>query len=149
MVLDTIKSGLSAVASTIESTVDDSLSFLSDIKQAGSDNMNAFVNKVQALAPLIDEAGFNMNEIEVGIGIPPEIHLAFAKEKDVDAATIESLLKANEDKPLFTMIIHTLQKSDVLVKGMNVSTYKLGQLTMKIGFPPDLTIKLLRIENAQ
>ena len=147
MVLEKIKSGLTSVASSIESTLDESLSFLSDIKEAGSEKIDAFVNKIQDLAPLIDQMGFNMNELEVGIGIPPEINLAFEKEKDVDAETIEKLLKANEDKPLLSLIIHTLQKADALVKGMNLSNYKLGQLSMKIGVPPDVNIKLLRIEN--
>jgi hypothetical protein len=147
MVLEKIKSGLTSVASSIESTLDESLSFLSDIKEAGSEKIDAFVNKIQDLAPLIDQMGFNMNELEVGIGIPPEINLGFEKEKDVDAETIEKLLKANEDKPLLSLIIHTLQKADALVKGMNLSNYKLGQLSMKIGVPPDVNIKLLRIEN--
>ena len=148
MVLEKIKSGLTAVASSLESTLDESLSFLSDIKEAGSEKIDALVNKIQDLAPLIDQTGFNMNELEVGIGIPPEINLAFEKEKDVDAETIEKLLKANEDKPLLSLIIHTLQKADALVKGMNLSNFKLGQLSMKIGLPPDVSIKLLRIENA-
>jgi hypothetical protein len=148
MVLEKIKSGLNAVASTLDSKLDESLSFLSDIKEAGSEKIDAMVNKIQTLAPLIDQTGFNMNELEVGIGIPPEINLAFEKIKDVDAETIEKLLKANEDKPLLSLIIHTLQKADALVKGMNLTNFRLGQLSMKIGLPPDVSIKLLRMENA-
>jgi hypothetical protein len=149
MVLEKIKSGISAVTSSIGNTLDDSLSFLSDIKEAGAEKLEAFVNKIQDLAPLLDQMGFNMNELEVGIGIPPEINLVFEKEKEVDAETIEKLLKENEDKPLLSLIIHTLQKADGLVKGINLSNYKLGELIMKIGLPPDVTIKLLRIENAE
>ena len=133
MVLDKIKSGFTAVASSIEGTLDESLNFLSDIKEAGSEKINAFVNKIEDLAPLLDQMGFNMNELDVGIGIPPEINLAFTKEKDVDAETIELLLKENVDKPLLSMIIHSLQNADALVKAMNLSNYKLGQLSMKIG----------------
>jgi hypothetical protein len=147
MVLEKIKSGITAVASSIENTLDDSLTFLSDIKEAGSEKITAFVNKIEDLAPLLEQMGFNMDEIEVGIGIPPQINLAFTKEKDVDAETIEKLLNENQDKPLLSMIIRSLQSSDTLVKGMNLSKYKLGQLIMKIGLPPDVTIKLLRIEN--
>lgn len=147
MVLEKIKSGLTSVASSIENTLDESLTILSDIKEAGSDKINAFVNKVEDLAPLLDQMGFNMNELDVGIGIPPAINLAFTKEKDVDAETIEKLLKENEDKPLLSIIIHSLQNADGLVKAMNLSNYKLGQLSMKIGLPPDVSIKLLRIQN--
>jgi hypothetical protein len=147
MVLEKIKTGLTAVASSLESSLDESLSFLSDIKEAGAEKIDTLVKKIQELAPLIDQTGFHMNELEVGIGIPPEIVLAFEKEKDVDAETIEELLKANEDKPLLSLIIHTLQKADALVKGMNLSNFKLGQLSMKIGLPPDVTIKLLRLES--
>ena len=147
MVLDKIKSGFTAVASSIEGTLDESLNFLSDLKEAGSEKINALVNKIEDLAPLLDQMGFNMNELDVGIGIPPEINLAFTKEKDVDAETIELLLKENVDKPLLSMIIHSLQNADALVKAMNLSNYRLGQLSMKIGVPPDMSIKLLRIEN--
>jgi hypothetical protein len=147
MVFEKIKSGFADAVSSMDNTLKDSLSFMEDLKEAGAEKMNELVDRIQHLAPLIDVTGFNMHEIDVGIGIPPEINIAFLKVKDVDTETIDKLLKENEDKPLFTLIVQTLQKTDALVKDMKLVNYKLGQLSMKIGLPPDVGIKLLRTGN--
>jgi hypothetical protein len=131
----------------MDSKLKESLSFLDDIKEAGSDKINEMVALIQEMTPQIDVAGFHLNEIEVGVGLPPGINLAFTKEKDVAPETINQLLKENEDRPLFTLIVQTLQKADTLVKGMKLTNFKLGEMAMKIGLPPDVNIKLLRLEN--
>jgi hypothetical protein len=149
MVFEKIKSSFTDAVSSMDDKLNDSLSFLGDIKEAGSEKVNALVIKIQELAPLIDKTGFIMHEVEVGIGIPPDITMGFEKDIDVDPATIDKLLQENEDRPLFKLIVQTLQKADAMVKGMNLSNFKLGELQMKIGIPPDVTLKLIRLDSSE
>jgi hypothetical protein len=149
MVLDKIKSGFTSAVSSIDNKLSDSLSFLGDLKEAGSEKVNSLVSNIQELAPSIDKTGFKMHEVEVSIGIPPDIRIAFTKEQEVDPATIDQLLQENEDRPLFKLIVQTLQKADTVVKDMKLSNFKLDELSMKIGLPPDVVLKLARLENAE
>jgi inosine-uridine nucleoside N-ribohydrolase len=124
-----------------------SLSFLKDAKEAGAEKINGFVNDILGLAPLIEVTGFNMKDVSVEVGIPPGMTISFIKEKDVDTDTINQLLEANKDKEMLKLIVRALLKADSLQKGMNLSHYKFSGLGMKIGLPPDISLKFVRVSD--
>jgi hypothetical protein len=125
-----------------------SLSFLKDAKEAGAEKINGFVNDILGLAPLIEVTGFNMKDVSVDAGIPPGMSISFVKEKDVDAETINQLLEDNKDKEMLKLIVRALLKADAMQKGMNMSHYKFSGLSMKIGLPPDISLKFTRAANS-
>jgi len=43
------------------------------------------------------------------------------------------------------LIVRALLKADALQKGMNLSHYKFNGLSMKIGLPPDISLKFTRV----
>lgn len=139
-----IKTSVADALSFASDKLKDSLSFLKDIKDSSADKINGFVNDILGLAPLIEVTGFNMKDVSVEVGIPPGITISFVKEKDVDAETIDKLIKENEDKEMLKLIVRSLQKADALQKGMDLSHYKFNGLNMKIGLPPDISLKFTR-----
>ena len=70
--------------------------------------------------------------------------ISFVKEKDVDTETINQLLEENKDKEMLKLIVRALLKADLLQKGMKLSHYKFNGLNMKIGLPPDISLKFTR-----
>ena len=141
-----LKDGLKKTVDTMQTTVKDSFSFLKDMREASLDKIKTLVNDILGLAPLIEVSGFNMKDVSVDAGIPPAISIAFIKEKDVDAETIHQLLEENKDKSMLTLIIRALQKADSIQKGMNLSHYVFRGINMKIGLPPDISLKFSRAE---
>jgi len=139
-----IKIGLSEVIGSVGDKVKDSFSFLRDLKEAGTDKISTLVNDVLGLAPLIEATGFDMTDIGVDMGIPPGISISFIKEKDVVPETIDQILEENKDKEMLKIIVRALQKADNLQKGMNLSHYKFRGLTMKLGLPPDMSLKFVK-----
>ena len=146
MQIELVKSGIANAVSSVTGTIKNPLSFLSDLKEAGWEKVNTLVNDILGLAPLIDVTGFSMTDVSVDATIPPSITLSFSKERDVDPETIEKLLEENKDKDILTLIVKGLQKADLLQKGMNLSHYKFRGLGMKIGLPPDISLKFTREE---
>jgi len=124
----------------------DSFSFLKDMKEASLEKINILANDILGLAPLIELTGFNMKEVSVDVGIPPGIGITFLKERDVDAETIHQLLEDNKGKEMLRLIIRALQKADSIQKGMNLAHYIFKGLNMKIGLPPDMSLKFVRGE---
>jgi len=45
---------------------------------------------------------------------------------------------------MLKLIVRALLKADALQKGMNMSHYKFSGLVMKIGLPPDVSLKFVR-----
>ncbi len=142
--IEQIKSAVSDAVDTLDTKLKDSLSFLSDMKEAGWEKVNTLVNDILGLAPLIEVTGFSMRDVNVDVTIPPSITLSFTKEKDVDPETIEKLLEENKGKEILALIVKGLQKADSLQKGMKLSHYKFKGLGMKIGLPPDISLKFSR-----
>ena len=146
MDIETIKSGFSEAVDSIDTKLKDSVSFLKNIKEMSQDKLSTLVNDILGLAPLIEVTGFNMKDVSVDVTIPPGISLQFVKEKDVDPETIEKLLEENKDKKILSLIVQGLKKADDLQKGMNLSHYLFRGLSMKIGIPPDISLKYTRNE---
>ena len=145
MVLSNLKEGLTEAMGSVNDKFKDSLSVIQDIKEAGKEKINSLLNDVLGLAPLIEHTGFNMKEVSIDIGIPPGINISFSKEKDIDPATIEKLLEENKDKEMFLLIVRGLQKADEFQKAINMAEYKFRGLNMKLGIPPDVSLKYSRI----
>jgi hypothetical protein len=144
MDLKEVKVSLSGVVNSMNDTLKDSISQLKELKEAGTDKISELVNNILELAPLIEVTGFNMKDISVDIGIPPGISIAFSKEKDIDSAAIDQLLEENEDKEMLRIIVKSLQKADSAQKAMKLGDYKFRGLNMKLGFPPDMSLKFSR-----
>ena len=144
--IEKIKSGISEAVDTIDIKLKDSLSFLSDLKEAGWEKVTTLINDILGLAPLIEKTGYSMRDISLDATIPPGIMILFTKEKEVDPEIVEKLLEENSDKQLLTMLVGGLQKADSLQKSMNLSHYKFFGLGMKVGLPPVISLKFSREE---
>ena len=143
-----ITSSLTDVMNSASDKLQGSLSFLRNMKEAGVDKISTFVNDILGLAPLIEVAGFNMKDVSIEAGIPPGITISFVKEKDVDSETIKRLLEDNKDKEMLKLIVLSLEKADAMQKGMNLSHYKFQGMSMKIGLPPDISLKYSRLSDS-
>jgi len=91
--IEKIKSGISEAVDAIDSKLKDSLSFLSDLKEAGWEKVTTLINDILGLAPLIEKTGYSMRDISVDAAIPPGITILFTKEKEVDPAIVENCWK--------------------------------------------------------
>ena len=106
---------------------------------------SALVNDILGLAPLIEMTGFSMRDVSMDIGIPLGVTLSFTKERDLEPEEIEKMIEENKDKEILGLIVRGLQKADAMQKAMNLTNYKFGGLGMKIGLPPDVSLKFTRL----
>jgi len=141
MNLSDIKSGLINASASINRR-------LKDMKDNGEDRSNIVLNKIAQLAPLIDLIGFNMEELILQAGIPSGATVIFVKQKDVDDATIEAILKKNENKEMLALIVRALQKADALQKKMNLCHYSFTKFYLKLGVPPEVSLRFSRVYEA-
>jgi len=147
MPIEAIKSGLGNAVSTVSEKFKESMSFLVDLKDAGWEKVTTFVKDILGLAPLIEETGYSMKDVSVDATIPPSITALFAKIKEVDAETIDKLVEDNKDREIFVLIVKALQKADDLQKGIKMPGYQFSGLGMKLGIPPDISLKFARSSN--
>ena len=141
MGIDNLKQSLIDSIGAVNDQLKDSFSMIKNLKEAGAEKINAPVNDILGIAPLIEETGFNMKDVSVDIGIPPGITLSFIKEKDIAPETVEKLLQDNKEKEILKLIVGALQKADAAQKSMNLQNYIFKGLSMRLGLPPDVSLK--------
>jgi len=142
MNLSDIKSGLINASASINRR-------LKETKDNSEDRSSIVLDKIAQLAPLIDLIGFNMEEMVLQAGIPAGATVIFAKKKDVDEATIEAILKKNENKEMLALIVRALQKADSLQKKMKFSHYNFTKFYLKLGVPPEVSLRFLRVDEGK
>jgi hypothetical protein len=142
MNLSDIKSGLINASASINRR-------LKETKDNGEDRSSIILDKIAQLAPLIDLIGFDMEELVLQAGIPAGATVIFAKKKDVDEATIEAILKKNENKEMLALIVRALQKADSLQKKMKLSHYSFAKFYLKLGVPPEVSLRFLRVDEGK
>ena len=113
MNLSDVKAGLINASASINRK-------LKEMNVNGKDRTTLLLNKIVELAPLVDLIGFNMKELIVQGGIPESATVIFIKERDVDPAIIEAVLKENESKELLGLLVRALQKGETLQKKVEI-----------------------------
>jgi len=141
MGIDNLKQSIADTISNVTDQLKDPLSLLNNLKDAGAEKLNTLVEDILGIAPLIEETGFSMKDVSVDISIPPSISLSFSKEKEIAPETIEKLLEENSSKQILKLIVTSLQKADAAQKSMNLHNYVFKGLNMKLGLPPDVSLK--------
>ena len=75
------------------------------------------------------------------IGIPLCVTLCFTKERVVDRKTGRGTHGQRNIVPYPPWV----RKADPMQRAMNLTNYKFGGLIMKIGFPPDVSLKFIKL----
>ena len=140
MNLSDVKSGLINASASINRR-------LKDTKDNGEDRSTIVLNKIAELAPLVDLIGFNMEELILQAGFPAGATVVFVKQKDVSDATIEAILKENENREMLSLIVRALQKAESLQKKMKLSHYNFTKFYLKLGVPPEVSLRFTRAGN--
>jgi hypothetical protein len=141
MAIDNLKQSIVNSIGNVSEQFRDSFFYLKNLKEASAEKVNTLVNGIFGMAHLIEETGFIMKDVSVDISIPPSISLSFGKEKEIEPETIEKLLEDNKDKEILRLIVTALQKADAAQKSMNLQNYVFKGLSMKLGLPPDISLK--------
>jgi len=142
MNLSDVKAGLINASASINRK-------LKEMNVNGKDRTTLLLNKIVELAPVVDLIGFNMKELLVQGGIPESATVIFLKERDVDPATIEAILKENEDNDLLALLVRALQKGETLQKRLRLSNYLFSSIHLKLGVPPEVSLRFLRVDKSE
>ena len=114
---------------------------MTDLKDAGWDKIKAGMDELYNGLPLIEEAGFKVNDITIDIGIPPDVGISFTKTNQVDAATIENMIEQNQDKKILSMVLATLLNANKMQEKITMNKFTFSGLAIRVGIPPKVSLR--------
>ena len=134
---DSVKQQLDKAKDLMESATDK----MTDLKDAGWDKIKAGMDELYNGLPLIEEAGFKVNDITIDIGIPPDVAISLTKTNQVNAATIENMIELNKDKKILSMVLGTLLNANKMQEKITMNKFTFAGLAIKVGIPPKVSLR--------
>ena len=139
--LDKITDTLQQQLDKAKETVEIVYGKVSEIKDAGMDKIKSYMDEISNGLPVFEEAGFHLDGISIGLGIPPDISIAFSKTKEVSAETIKALIHQNADKKSLSLILNTLLTANTLQNKIRLNKLIFAGVSIQLGVPPKVSLK--------
>jgi len=109
-------------------------------KDAGAERADALLDEVVAAAPVIEEAGYTMQGIDLTLGIPPEVQVNFWRHEVVSPETIGELAETHADRKTLALILKALQTAARLQGKISLQQFGFTGLSIRIGLTPGVTL---------
>ncbi len=88
--------------------------------------------------PIIEEAGFDINEVALEVGIIPALIVSFEQMEEIPAVKREELLKNAGDDRVLVFILQTLFKT----YSLTFDTYRIKSTRLYLTIPPKTRVML-------
>ena len=143
--LESVSNTFKQQLSTAKDKASDAAGALSDkvnsLKEAGTDKIKSYMDEISHGLPLIEEAGFKVDGINIDLGLPPDISIGFSKTSEVSTETIQVLIEKNQDKKLLCLILNALHSANSLQSKITMDKFLFGGVSIKLGLPPEISLK--------
>lgn len=111
------------------------------LKGYGGDALDKTAQNFNEALPYIERAGFQVTEIEVGIGISPKIVPHLRMVKAISAREREALLDEVAQKKLIHTILSSLFNATAARKRLRFNRYHFFEMEMELSVLPSVTLK--------
>ncbi len=106
---------------------------IQDIKTYSVDELQDIILEINKSLPIIKEAGYTVNRIDIDMGIPSRINISFKMEEKIShEKKIEILKKVGNQKILYT-ILKTLFDTEDLRDSIKIGELKFQTISISIG----------------
>lgn len=114
-----------------------------ELKDALLDKINSTITEINLLLPHLITLGFNLDEMNIELGIPTKLNLVLRKVSDENAAAFEGLLAEHADKPLFCAVVRLLNQTNQLAGKITFINIGFSHIEIDVGAMPSARIKFL------
>ncbi|PCJ48811.1 MAG: hypothetical protein COA74_07425 [Gammaproteobacteria bacterium] len=109
-----------------------------------SDKVKTVIDDFIESAPLIEEAGFRIRDLEVELSIIPKLIPHFEKIDDITDSRRSEIINQVKDKRLIRLLLQALFKADNFQKSINMGSLEFAGIEIEITAIPAIR---LRYEN--
>src|SRR5215831_1361548 len=134
---ETVKEQLEKVKDTFSAAAEK----VTDLKDAGAEKVSGYLNELSNGLPIIEAAGFNIDSINIEMGLPPLIFIVFDKTNEVKAGFIEELIEQHKDKKILTAVLKALEGANYIQQKITLNKFIFSGVIVKLGIPPSVTLK--------
>jgi hypothetical protein len=125
----------------------DDNSFLSNLKGYGVNKINETVGELNDSTAIIKEAGYELSEIEVDVGLPFGITPHFILKNNISNEKRAQLLEEAKDKKVIHTILSILFNISELQNNLTFNQFMLYEVVITLGIPPKINVRFINGDN--
>ena len=153
MAAETILNKVIETASTISDKVDEIKEdiwgdeqklIIEEFRESSSQKVKDILNNLNNSSELFDRAGFHLSNLNISLGIPPEISSDFKAIKIITMEERETLLSEVTENRIVTLVMKCLFKANDFYDKIKFGTYKLDIVNITLGLTPGVNMNFKR-----
>ena len=153
MAAETILYKVIETASTISEKVDEIKEdiwgeeqklIIEEFRESSSQKVKDILNNLNNSSELFDRAGFHLSNLNISLGIPPEISSDFKAIKIITMEERETLINEVADNRIVTLVMKCLFKANDFYDKIKFGTYKLDVVNITLGLTPGINMNFQR-----
>jgi hypothetical protein len=117
-----------------------------DVTGVGLAKLTEVLADFNAALPVLREAGYTVEGVDIGLGIPPRFVANFSPGSGVPEEKFEALLAENTDRKLTVLLMKSLHEATKMQAKVNIKGLKPSGFSVVIGLVPEVTVKFKRQE---
>ena len=112
---------------------------MANLKNAGMDKVKGTLKDFEESLPIITKAGFQLAELNVGVGIPPSIIACFTI-KEVSSETLKEAQAEIESKKIGKLVLDSLIGATKMKEKLELKNMVMKGIEVEIGLLPKVTL---------
>mgnify|MGYP001164879963 FL=1 len=112
---------------------------MANLKNAGMDKVKGTLKDFEGSLPIITKAGFQLAELNVGVGIPPSIIACFTI-KEVSSEILQEAQAEIESKKIGKLVLDSLIGATKMKEKLELKNMVMKGIEVEIGLLPKVTL---------
>jgi len=114
---------------------------LSETMDSGFGKLNSVLDDLNSALPVLQEAGYPVDLVEIELGINPKISIRFSTKIGVKEERLKSLLEEHADHRMTITLLNALGKGKQLQSKVRLAGLKAKGIEIKIGVLPEVALR--------
>lgn len=112
---------------------------ISNLKDAGIDKVKSTITDFENSLPIFKKAGYNLNELNITLGLPPTILASFAI-KNVSEEVSQSALEEIDSNKVGKAVLRSLISASKMKQKIDVKSMTMDKIEVEIGLIPKVSL---------
>ena len=119
--------------------IKDSGEKLSNLKEVGVEKVKSTLKDFENALPIIKKAGYNLNELNVGVGLPPSIIASFSIKK-VSEKEYSAALDEIDSNKVGKAVLNALNSASKMKEKLEIKSMTMNEIHVEIGLIPKVNL---------
>ena len=119
--------------------IKDSGGKLSNLKDTGVEKVKSTLKDFENALPIIKKAGYNLNELNVGVGLPPSIIASFSIKK-VSEKEYSAALDEIDSNKVGKAVLNALNSASKMKEKLEIKSMTMNEIHVEIGLIPKVNL---------